>query len=247
MRQIIAMLMMLGAWCAVWAQQPADSLVKAAAVVEGLFFDKSVPVRNIMPENSSGAVIKDPDGAIVMAVYLPEGCELNSETKASAIPAARVMHADQLLRDYEGRRPAKKLTPGVKVGEPMVKFEYPDTEGNVWNNGVLKGRGYVINLWQKECGPCRREMPELSTWKEKFQDVVFLSASRHDTDEIEPIVTRHNFTWHHLRKAKDLVSLVGAEGFPLTIVVDAEGTVRYAVTGASPEHQAAALEAIRSL
>lgn len=81
-----------------WLRCPADSLVKAAAVAEGLFFDKSVPVRNIMPENSSGAVIKDPDGAIVMAVYLPEGYELDSETQALAIPAARVKHALEAIR-----------------------------------------------------------------------------------------------------------------------------------------------------
>ena len=146
------------------------------------------------------------------------------------------MFAKKLLRDYNGRKPqavGKYEGIGVKVGEPMIRFEYPDIDGNVWNNEKLKDKVYVINLWQTECGPCRR--------------VGFPSASRHNREEILPIVTRHKFTWTHLQEASDLVALVGKEGFPLTIVVDKSGIVRFAKVGASSENQSQAVSVIESL
>ena len=160
------------------------------------------------------------------------------------------MYADKLLRDYNGRKPQTVAVYegiGVKVGEPFLEFEYSDINGNVWNNNILKGKVFVLNLWQSECGPCRREMPILSEWKTRFPDVVFLSASRHNKEEILPIVERHNFTWTHLQEATDLVALVRQEGFPLTIVVDKDGIVRFAKVGASEENQAEAVAVIEEL
>lgn len=233
-----------------YAQTPDDSLRQAAAIVDGLFFDKSVPTKSLIPGNSTMAVLKDPDGAMVIAVYLPEGFMLEESVKAQAIPAENVKYSDKLLRDYNGRRPQTVGSYegiGVKVGEPFIKFEYSDINNIAWNNENLKNKVFVINLWQSECGPCRREMPILSQWKERYHNVVFLSASRHNKEEILPIVEQHNFTWTHLQEASDLVALVGKEGFPLTIVVDKDGIVRFAKVGASEETQAEALAVIDEL
>lgn len=203
-----------------------------------------------MPGGSTMAILRDPDGAVVLGVYLPEGSVLDESTTVRAIPAERVKFAEKLLRDYNGRKPQTVGVfqgIGAKVGEPLAKFEYSDIDGNVWNNEKLKDKVYVINIWQSECGPCRREMPILSEWKERFPDVVFLSASRHNREEILPIITKHKFTWTHLPNASDLVALVRQEGFPLTIVVDKNGIVRFAKVGASEENQAKAVAVIEEL
>lgn len=250
MKCIITLLLSLVGCLSIHAQTPADSLVQAAAVVDGLFFDKSMSTKSIMPGGSTLAILKDPDDAAVIAIYPPEGFVLDETTIAKAIPAERVKHAKKLLRDYNGRKPQTNYTYqgiGAEVGEPLVKFEYSDIDGNVWNNEKLKGKVYVINIWQSECGPCRREMPVLSEWKERFPDVVFLSASRHNREEILPIVSKHKFTWTHLQEASDLVALVRQEGFPLTIVVDKNGIVRFAKVGASEENQAQAVAIIEEL
>lgn len=233
-----------------YAQTSNESLVRAAAIVDGLFFDESAPTKSLIPGGSSMAVLKDPKGKMVMAVYLPQGYIMDDSIKKKAIPAERVLYAEKLLRDYEGRKPdttAGYTGIGVTVGEPFIDFEYPDTENNIWNNEKLKGKIYVINLWQTECGPCRREMPILSQWKDRYPNVVFLSASRHNREEIVPIAEQHNFTWTHLQEAKDLVALVRQQGFPLTIVVDKNGIVRFAKVGASEENQAEALSVIEEL
>lgn len=250
MKYTITILLSLVGWLSIYAKTPTDNLIQAAAIADGLFFDKSMPTESIIPGGSTLAILKDPDGAAVLGVYLPEGYVLDESTIAKAIPAERVKFAEQLLRDYNGRKPQTVDTYqgiGAIVGEPLVEFEYTDIDGNVWNNEKLKDKIYVINIWQSECGPCRREMPTLSEWKERFPDVVFLSASRHNREEILPIISRHKFTWTHLQEASDLVALVRQEGFPLTIVVDKDGIVRYAEVGASEENQAQAVAIIEEL
>lgn len=250
MKKLISLIISLIGCLGTYAQTSNDGVVRAAAIVDGLFFDKSIPVKSLVPGGSTMAVLKDPEGIMVIAVYLPQGYALEDSIVNKAMPAERVMYAKNLLRDYDGRKPqttAGYTGIGVEVGKPFIDFEYRDTENNIWNNKKLKDKIYVINLWQTECGPCRREMPILSQWKEKFPDVVFLSASRHNTEEILPIVEQHHFTWIHLQEAKDLVALVRQEGFPLTIVVDKSGIVRYAKVGASEENQAEAVAVIDEL
>lgn len=233
-----------------YAQTPTDSLVRATAIVDGLFFDQTTPAKSITPGGCTMAILKDPDGKTVLGVYLPQGYVLDDEIMSHAIPYDKVMYAERLLRDYNGRKPATTAQYqgiGVTVGEPMIDFNYTDTDNEIWNNEVLRGKPYVINVWQSECGPCRGEMPILSQWKERFPGVVFLSASRHNAAEIQPIVQRHNFTWNHLQEATDIVALVRQEGFPLTIVVDKNGIVRFAKVGASEANQNAALTIIEEL
>lgn len=250
MKYIIAIFLSFVGGLSLYSQTPNDSFVGPAVIVDGLFFDKSVPTESILPGGSSIVILNDPEGKTVLGVYLPKGYTLDDATKAKAIPAGRVKYAEKLIRDYNGRKPqtgGEYKGIGAKVGEPLVKFEYSDIDGNVWNNEKLKGKIFVINLWQTECGPCRREMPILSEWKERFPDVVFLSASRHNREEILPVITQHKFTWTHLQEATNLVALVRQEGFPLTIVVDKNGIVRYAKVGASEENQAEAVAIIEEL
>ena len=143
MKYITTILLSLVGCLSVYAQTLDDNLVKAAAIVDGLFFDKSMPTKSIIPGGSTLSILQDPDGAKVLGVYLPEGYVLEQSVKAKAIPATRVQYADKLLRDYNGRKPqavGKYEGIGVKAGEPMIPFEYPDIDGNVWNNEKLKGR-----------------------------------------------------------------------------------------------------------
>lgn len=248
-KQLTAIFLWLIAGFSASAQNPADSVVSPFCISDGYFFAKE-NFRDVMPGGSTISPMKDPDGNKILGIYLPEGFSLDESVIAKSIPAERVKHAKQLLRDYDGRRPSKTnkyVGIGAEVGKPFIDFSYIDTDNRLWNNDLLKGKVYVINVWQKECGPCRREMPVLSTWKERFPDVVFLSASRHNAEEIAPIVQQHAFTWTHLKEASDIVALVGQQGFPLTVVVDRDGIVSFAKTGASEESQSAALKAIESL
>lgn len=104
MRFLISILAIIGC-AAIYAQTPDDTLVNAAAIVDGFFFDKATPAQSLIPGNSTMIILEDPDGASVIGVYPPEGFVLEESIKAKAIPAKRVKYAEKLLRDYKGRKP----------------------------------------------------------------------------------------------------------------------------------------------
>ena len=62
-----------------------------------------------------------------------------------------------------------------KAGEQFPSFCETDMDGRTWTNDSVRGHVMVLNLWYSGCGPCRAEMPELSTWKEQLPEVMFSS------------------------------------------------------------------------
>ena len=69
-----------------YAQTSNDSLMQATAIVDGLFFNKSVPAKSLIPGESTSAILKDPEGNKVMAVYLPQGYVMEETIVNKAIP-----------------------------------------------------------------------------------------------------------------------------------------------------------------
>ena len=163
--------------------------------------------------------LKDKEGNSVMVINVD--AKLPKSLIRKAIPREQVHNADQFLNGLNI----------MATGESFPLFSEKDMEGNTWTNDSIHGRVMVLNLWYSGCGPCRAEMPELSTWKEQLPNVMFFSATFHDAETAKRITDKHHFTWTHLVEAKDMMPWIGTEGFPLTIVVDKKGIVRYAVHG----------------
>ena len=73
---------------------------------------------------------------------------------------------------------------------------------------------------------------------------------QYDADDAETakrITDKHHFTWTHLVEAKDMMSWIGTEGFPFTVVVDKQGIVRHAVHGTNEEKRAELLAKIKEV
>ena len=105
MRKLILLILSITAYLNINAQTSDDSCVQPVTIVDGLFFDKSMPTKSLIPGGSTMAILKDPEGNMVMAVYLPQGYVMEESIIEKAIPTDRVKYAKRLLRDYEGRRP----------------------------------------------------------------------------------------------------------------------------------------------
>lgn len=66
MKIIIPALFSLIGFLSTYAQTSKDSSMRAVAIVDGLFFDESVHAKSLIPENSTMAVLKDPEGKMVI-------------------------------------------------------------------------------------------------------------------------------------------------------------------------------------
>jgi len=183
------------------------------------------------------------------------GAELPASVIKQAIPKEQVRNAEQFLESDNLMRTMQEVTTAnikpdgtfysPKAGEPFPAFSEKDTDGRTWTNADVKGKVMVLNLWYSGCRPCRAEMPELSTWKELLPDVMFFSATFHDAETAKRITDKHHFTWTHLVEARDMLAWIGYQGFPLTIIVDKHGVVRYAVHGTSKAKRAQLLAIIK--
>ena len=218
------------------AQEARIDTIVPKFLVNGYFFREMPKLPDAMP---SVTRLKDNEGNSVVAIGLD--VDLPKSVVRKAIPREQVHNADQFQNGVNMMRTMQELTQAnvkadgtfysPKAGEHFPQFSEKDMDGRTWTNDSVRGHVMVLNLWYSGCGPCRAEMPELSTWKEKFPNVMFFSATYHDAEIVRRITDKHHFTWTHLVEAKDMMSWIGTEGFPFTVVVDKQGIVRHAVHG----------------
>ena len=250
LRFTIIALIALSSLMAIAQEERTDTIIPKF-LINGYFF-RELPQ---LPENviPSYTRLKDSEGNKILAIGLD--VDLPESVISKAIPREQVRNANQFLNGANMMATMLELAQaGVKddgtfyspkAGEPFPPFNEIDLEGHRWTNDSVKGHVMVLNLWYSGCGPCRAEMPELSTWKEQFPDVMFFSATYHDAEVVQKITEKHHFTWTHLVEAKDMMSWIGTEGFPFTVVVDKMGIVRYAVHGTSQEIRAELIAKIK--
>ena len=218
------------------AQEARIDTIVPKFLINGYFFREMPKLPDAMP---SVTRLKDNEGNSVVAIGLD--VDLPKSVVRKAIPREQVHNADQFQNGVNMMRTMQELTQAnvkadgtfysPKAGEHFPQFSEKDMDGRTWTNDSVRGRVMVLNLWYSGCGPCRAEMPELSTWKEKFPNVMFFSATYHDAEIVKRITDKHHFTWTHLVEAKYMMSWIGTEGFPFTVVVDKQGIVRHAVHG----------------
>lgn len=242
----LAAIMSLG----VTAQEERIDTVIPKFLINGYFFREMPKLPNATPSMTR---LKDKEGNSLVAIGL--NVDLPQSVIKRAIPRELVHNADQFLNGVNMIATMQELTQAnvktdgtfysPKTGEPFPQFSEKDMDGRTWTNDSVRGHVMVLNLWYSGCGPCRAEMPELSTWKEQLPNVMFFSATYHDAEIVKKITDKHHFTWTHLVEAKDMMSWIGTEGFPFTVVVDKQGIVRHAVHGTSEDKRAELLAKIK--
>ncbi|MBR5085404.1 MAG: TlpA family protein disulfide reductase [Muribaculaceae bacterium] len=229
-------------------QERVDTVIPKF-LINGYFFREMPKLPDATPSMTR---LKDKEGNSVVAIGL--NVDLPQSVIKQAIPREQVHNADQFLNGVNMIATMQELTQAnvksdgtfysPKTGEPFPQFSEKDMDGHTWTNDSVRGHVMVLNLWYSGCGPCRAEMPELSTWKEQLPNVMFFSATYHDAEIVKKITDKHHFTWTHLVEAKDMMSWIGTEGFPFTVVVDKQGVVRHAVYGTSEDKRAELLAII---
>ncbi len=195
-------------------------------------------------------MLQTPNGT--MALGLELSIELSEEALKHALPLEQVPEADILLQRYNEAKSASSSLNVViakksmlKVGEKFPDFTATDINGKQWTQKDIKGKVMVLNLWFSGCGPCRSEMPELSTWKNEMPDVMFFSATYESAEIARPIIEKQGFNWIHLIDNTQFKEFVGNNGYPMTIIVDKAGVVSMIEFGTSPTQRTKLKEEIK--
>lgn len=135
---------------------------------------------------------------------------------------------------------------------PSASFEDPD--GETVTLAEFQGKPLLVNLWATWCAPCVQEMPTLDKLAAAQGDKLQVMALSQDTgkrDKVEAFFAKQHFSTleSYMDPKLAVMSDLGVEVLPTTILYDAEGREIWRVTGQldwqSPEAAALIQEAFR--
>jgi DsbE subfamily thiol:disulfide oxidoreductase len=130
----------------------------------------------------------------------------------------------------------------VEVDGAMPDLDLTALDGSAVTSAALAGRPVLVNFWATWCGPCRREQPLLARAARQHRDVSFVGVDYRDQDDAaRDWISRYDVPYPSVA---DPFGSLGygfgvTTGLPTTIVIDADGRLRYRVLG---ELDAATLE-----
>lgn len=125
----------------------------------------------------------------------------------------------------------------VEVGRPAPAFDLPNIDGggNV-SLQSLKGKVVVIDFWASWCGPCIKAMPELDALQQHYGSKGVQVVAISIDEELASARGKLKQGSHRFLPLHDADSAVAGrygvgEALPSTIVIDRQGTVRFAKIG----------------
>lgn len=131
-------------------------------------------------------------------------------------------------------QPPESHTASAAVGE-QATGAFESMDGGQIDLESYRGTPLVVNFFASWCTPCVTEMPDLEQVHQAFRsDVAFLGLAVRDTAEAtQRLVDDTGVTYDIGRDPSgDLLVAFGGTSMPTTVVIDADGAVTSATTGA---------------
>ncbi|MEW5828914.1 MAG: redoxin domain-containing protein [Chloroflexota bacterium] len=146
-----------------------------------------------------------------------------------------------LPRASTGQAAAEAAEPAsvvpVAVEYPAPELTLTDLEGNTVSLADLRGQVVLVNLWATWCPPCKYEMPTLQAYFEDHGAEGFTLVAINDGDPTDDVVAFARDYGLTFPVWLDPTYIASEQAFktnalPSSFVIDREGVVRYAWTGA---------------
>lgn len=130
------------------------------------------------------------------------------------------------------------IAPAVQAGEEAPDFSLVSTEGRPYRLSDYRGRVIVLNFWATWCGPCRQELPTLSSMHvamEKDGIIVMAVALDSAADDVRQMAGELKLHMPVLFNDGETGKKFGIRGFPTTFIIGTDGRVSKVFTGYTTE------------
>ncbi|MEK9199684.1 TlpA family protein disulfide reductase [Ureibacillus sp. FSL E2-3493] len=139
--------------------------------------------------------------------------------------------------DFNPMITTAKETVKVDYNTPLTKLDESVTTLEEYRGKVL-----IINFWASWCGPCQQEAPHLKAFYDNMPDNVELLAINITSSEIrkniEKFIDLYDLKFPiFLDLDKSLEKSFKVLTYPTTIIVDANGILKYTIKGPINEKQ----------
>jgi len=123
----------------------------------------------------------------------------------------------------------------MALGSPILEQPAPQLivtqlDGRVFDLAKMRGKVVLVNYWATWCAPCKREMPTLNAFYQRYHseglEIIGISADRpEDFRKMRKMSNSLAYPAAAINQITDN-GFGPPEGFPLTYVIDAKGVVR---------------------
>ena len=194
-------------------------------VINGSFFKECPMSADLLPKN-----IVQVGHRIIFYCTLSDSLSL--EDLKYSTPVKDVLDADSILAAIRNDKKPRTINFSYnvdplrpKVGEYIKPFSVRTVAGNVFDNGKIKGQPLVLNFWFTGCKPCIAEMP----------DANYIAVTYEAPEDIAKLVDERGFRFHQVAGDNDLFLQFKPHAYPLTVLVDKKGLIRYLMDGTSQQ------------
>lgn len=121
---------------------------------------------------------------------------------------------------------------GPTLPDQAPVFSLPDLDGRSVSLADYRGKTVVLNFWATWCGPCRVEAPSFAAYAEAHPDVVVLGLVADGPPQRVRVVSKDlGITYPVVQADEATLRAYGVSVYPTTVIVDPDGSVRWAHAG----------------
>jgi len=163
---------------------------------------------------------------------------MNSKRILTAVAVAAIVAGGGILAGHWAHLANTGVAEAATAVQPnaldqLWKASVTTPDGKTQSLAAYKGRPLVVNFWASWCGPCVREMPELSALQREYKKkgIQFVGLGVDSDANIKNFLQKVPVDYPVYVVGfggADLARAFGnlAGGLPYTVVIDANGTVR---------------------
>ncbi len=129
---------------------------------------------------------------------------------------------------------AAMVKEGMKVPLDSYQWKLTDLENRSFNFEDQRGRIVLVNFWATWCPPCVAEMPSMQDLYNDYGDkVTFMFVTSDDRQKVLNFLKRKNLDLPVYYPASETPKTLKSKLLPTTYIIDREGKIVVAETGAA--------------